>query len=99
MAPLRAKGRAKMECSHLIISRVTRRLWRTGTGLGYQFSVLSSRFSVLSSQFSVLGSQFSVLSSQFSVLSSQFSVLSSQFSVLRNALFAGSCLLPSFFHS
>jgi hypothetical protein len=29
-----------MECSHLIISRVTRRLWRTGTGVGYQFCVL-----------------------------------------------------------
>jgi|HubBroStandDraft_1064217.scaffolds.fasta_scaffold208462_3 hypothetical protein len=37
MAPHKAKGRAKMECSHLIISRVTRRLWRTGTGVGYQF--------------------------------------------------------------
>ena len=42
MAPQRAKGRAKMECSHLIISRVTRRLWRTGTGVGYQFLVQGS---------------------------------------------------------
>src|SRR5271169_1107965 len=39
MAPQTAKGRAKMECSHLIISRVTRRLRRTGTGIMYQFSV------------------------------------------------------------
>jgi len=31
MAPQRAKGSAKMECSHLIISSVTRRLWKTGT--------------------------------------------------------------------
>src|SRR5271165_5298927 len=62
MAPQRAKGRAKMECSHLIISKVTRRLWRTGTEVMYQFSVLSSQFSVLSSssQFSVFGSRFSV---------------------------------------
>src|SRR5665811_767341 len=31
MAPQSANGRAKMECSHLIISSVTRRLCRTGT--------------------------------------------------------------------
>src|SRR3974377_1774545 len=30
MAPHNANGRAKMECSHLIISSVTRRLCRTG---------------------------------------------------------------------
>src|SRR5580692_12926458 len=31
IAPHRANGSTKMECSHLIISRVTRRLRRTGT--------------------------------------------------------------------
>src|SRR6202011_1926122 len=31
MAPHRANGSAKTECSHLIISRVTRRFWRSGT--------------------------------------------------------------------
>src|SRR5271163_4623947 len=46
MAPQRAKGRAKIECSHLIISRVTRRLRRTGTGLGYQFWEVGFRLSV-----------------------------------------------------
>ena len=49
MAPQRAKGRAKMECSHLIISRVMRRLRKTGTGVGYQFSV---QWSVVSGQWS-----------------------------------------------
>src|SRR5579862_8534464 len=33
MAPQSANGSAKMECSHLIISRVTRRLCRTATRL------------------------------------------------------------------
>src|SRR5215510_15047407 len=32
MAPQRAKGSAKTECSHLIISRVLARLRKTGTG-------------------------------------------------------------------
>jgi len=31
MAPHSAKGSAKIECSHLIISSVTRRLCKTGT--------------------------------------------------------------------
>ena len=31
MAPHKAKGSAKTECSHLIISRVTRKLRSTGT--------------------------------------------------------------------
>ena len=31
IAPERANGSTKTECSHLIISRVTRRLWRIGT--------------------------------------------------------------------
>src|SRR5579864_7044382 len=49
MAAHSAKGSAKIECSHLIISSVRRRLWRTGIEsivnaarvLGLQFHVFS----------------------------------------------------------
>ncbi len=36
MAPVSAKGSAKMECSHLIMSRVTRMERSRGTVLGYR---------------------------------------------------------------